>query len=197
MVKQSDLASAEKKLKDQLKQIRLARKGLPLDGSVVQTQAEVARHFKVERSTVHTWINKHDDFPCKEPPYDIAKIEAWREDRQVEDAILTGVDSPALERLRNAKADIEELKLAQLRGEVVDVEQMRESLAVMASRIFHAGELLRRRYGDDAARILNDALDEWERTIDGDSESSCHSDGWEDAAAVAGEAESSEDSAAD
>lgn len=175
MPKQEDLANAEKKLQEQLRKVRLAKKGLPADGSFVSTQAEVAKHFKVQRSTVHTWLQR-DDFPCKEAPFSLRKIEQWRESQRVESELMdSDADSPWLERLRQMKALQEEIKLEQLRGSVVEVDQMRTDLLRLVEKMRRATELLGVRYGSGAASIINDVLEEWEQSLN-DFDSEQHDD---------------------
>lgn len=166
MPTQADLANAERKVKDQLRKIQLAKKGLPTDGTIATTQAEVARHFKVERSTVHTWLEK-DDFPCKQAPFDLRRIEQWREAKRVESELIdSDADSPWLERLRQMKALQEEIKLEQLRGSVVEVDQVRSELMRFIDRLKRGTELLAVRYGSGAADIINDVITEWELSLD-------------------------------
>lgn len=160
MPTQQDLDAAEKRLRAQLKQVRLARMGLPHDGSVVMTQADVARHFGVQRSTVHDWLKKAD-FPCKAAPFDIHKIEQWKAQQDIDsDLLVAGGDSPWLEQLRKMKALQEEIKLEQLRGSVMEVDRVREALARWAAIIKRAGERIGIRYGPDAKAMLDDAIEE-------------------------------------
>jgi hypothetical protein len=71
-------------------------------------------------------------------------------------------DSPGLERYRNAKADIAELDKAERIGELVPREQLEPVLMKSAGTLRRAGDLLARQFGNDAAGILNQAVDEWE-----------------------------------
>lgn len=68
--------------------------------------------------------------------------------------------SPALERLRAAKADREEMLRDIMRGDLAKVEEVSAALAILATRLRRAGETLQRHYGNDAADLLNDALNE-------------------------------------
>lgn len=74
--------------------------------------------------------------------------------------------SPAAERYREMKADIEEMKRDGMYGELLPRAEMRKGLAAVASTIRIAGERLEREYGPGAREILDEALDEAEDTID-------------------------------
>jgi hypothetical protein len=165
MVTKSDVEAVEKKLKGQLAKIRMAKKGLPADGSVVETQADVARHFNVRRSTVHDWVQK-SDFPCRDAPYDLKRIEQWRQ-AQTDDAALlnSASDSPWLERWRKAKALQEDIRLEKLRGSVIEREQLVEALALLANVISRTGERLGAKFGPEAVGMMNDMLEDFEATI--------------------------------
>lgn len=71
-----------------------------------------------------------------------------------------GGDSPGLERYRLARAGQEEIKLAQLRGQVMDRDWVHGKLMEIASLIRGCGEQLQREYGDDARQILDQSMDD-------------------------------------
>lgn len=76
-----------------------------------------------------------------------------------------GGDSPGLERFRNARAGQEEIKLAQLRGQVMSREIVHGKLSEIAGLIRGCGEQIQREYGDDALQILDQTLDDIDEKI--------------------------------
>lgn len=67
-------------------------------------------------------------------------------------------ESPNLERLRAASADLRELELEEKRRTLVPREDVRRSLQLIAESIRQAGETLKRQFGNDALDSLNEAL---------------------------------------
>lgn len=93
-----------------------------------------------------------------------------------EDPLLneTGAaDSPGLERYRMAKADLAEMERDRQRRRIVRIDQIELTLMQLATVLRDAGERIARQYGNDAADILNEAVDDWRvgvrKLIDGDS----------------------------
>ena len=84
-----------------------------------------------------------------------------------EDPLLVGEgDSPGLERFRLARAAQEEIRLATMRRDTVDRETMHKVLLRGMLIVRQSVETLQRQYGDDAARIVNEGLQEAERVLD-------------------------------
>lgn len=164
MATPKDIDNAERTLKEQLRKVRAVKKGLPLDGSILDTQADLSRHYKVERSTIHTWIQK--GMPGEPGNYVIADIDNWRKAQQDEDALLSSaVNSPWLEELRKNKALQEEIKLNLMRGSVVEIARMQDCLALWSATIRRMQERLSRKFGREAADIVDDALDDCGRAL--------------------------------
>ena len=103
-----------------------------------------------------------------------AAIDAWTA-RKVEqatealrkgnDPLLSGGDSPELERYRKARADLAEMERDERNGSLIPRQQLEPAFVQYASAIRRAGEGLQRRYGNEAAAMLNEALDDAERII--------------------------------
>lgn len=103
-------------------------------------------------------------------------VAAWRRNTDIEDrlrktplgedeALLAGdgSDSPALERLRQAKAEREELKLAQDRKDLVLVADIKQSLAASGATFRRRIEAIARTYphvADAVTDALQDTLNE-------------------------------------
>jgi hypothetical protein len=84
-------------------------------------------------------------------------------------ALFGGSQSPALEEWRKYKAGQEKIKLDLMRKMAFPREQLEPALGAFAAALRRAGETLQRQYGDDAASVLNDALNEavgsWEKLL--------------------------------
>jgi methyl-accepting chemotaxis protein len=73
--------------------------------------------------------------------------------------------SDALERLRLAKAQQEELKLEEMKGELVRVSTLREVTARVARLIRDATDRLQRAFGADAYEMMSEAVDQMAATV--------------------------------
>jgi hypothetical protein len=80
------------------------------------------------------------------------------------DPLLSGAapDSPGLERYREARADMAEMERDRLRLNLIPREELDPALAQFAGLLRRAGEALKRQFGNDAAALLNEAVDEAE-----------------------------------
>lgn len=83
-----------------------------------------------------------------------------------DDPLMVGGASPALERYREERASLARLDRREREGELLPRDEVRQSLAKMASVLRVAGETLQRQFGQAAADILNEALDDTEHEID-------------------------------
>jgi phage terminase Nu1 subunit (DNA packaging protein) len=77
------------------------------------------------------------------------------------DPLLADGDSPNLERYRGAKADLAEMQRDRERKQIVRVEEIEPALMQLAGVMRSASENLARQYGNEAAGIVNEAVDEW------------------------------------
>lgn len=101
--------------------------------------------------------------------YDLHEIAVWyvhrREKRRTDPddpLVYAAANTPGLERLRKAKAEIAELELHERQRRVVQRDDVRELLALVASHYRRAGETLQRRFGRDAAQVVLDAVEQAE-----------------------------------
>jgi hypothetical protein len=69
-------------------------------------------------------------------------------------------DSPNLERLRAAKADQAEMDVAVRMGRLISVDDLKERLGWLFSRLRQYGDLLQRQFGRDAAIHHNEFMDD-------------------------------------
>jgi hypothetical protein len=78
-----------------------------------------------------------------------------------EDADLwSDYDSPNLERLRAAKADQAEMDVAVRMGRLISVDDLKERMNWLFSRLRQYGDLLQRQFGRDAAIHHNEFMDD-------------------------------------
>lgn len=83
-----------------------------------------------------------------------------------EDPLMAGVNSPALEEYRRARAKLAELDLLERKQVLLPRDQIHEGLGRITSVLRMAGDALQRQYGPEAQRILDEALDDAQREID-------------------------------
>lgn len=82
--------------------------------------------------------------------------------------LVADVDSPGLERYRLAKAALAELELEERKGSLIPLEKVRDVLSRWSSLIRRMGESLSKRFGKDAAELLNETLAECRRLVPND-----------------------------
>jgi transcriptional regulator with XRE-family HTH domain len=142
------------------------------------TQTEVAEFFGVSIDTVKNWAKQK--MPGSPRSYRLDKIAIWLRTEgpgssriKGEDDPLMDGDSPGLERYRMAKAKLAELDLESRKGELIDREKARDILGRWATLIRRMGERLAKRWGNEAATMVNDTLEECrlivEESLDDDS----------------------------
>ena len=79
-----------------------------------------------------------------------------------DDAMLAaGVDSPALERYRMARAQLAERDLAERDANLLQADACGDLMRRGINAMRGAGEKLTRRFGNDAGTIYNEAIDEF------------------------------------
>ncbi len=140
--------------------------------NIVGTKAEVASHFGVSERTVSTWLNDgcpgKPAGPGRRGQYDLTAIAAWRDLRnaQAADELMAGPTSPALERYRDARAELAKLDLLERNGTLLNRDKAHEAHVRMAHILETLGENLRRHHGPAAQQLFHDALDDYQREAD-------------------------------
>jgi hypothetical protein len=79
--------------------------------------------------------------------------------------VFSGGDSPNLERLRGAKATLAEMDLEERRGSHANIKHLDTCLMRFASQIRRGGEILQRKFGNEASDVLNSAVIDAEQLI--------------------------------
>ena len=77
-----------------------------------------------------------------------------------DDAMLTGPASPALERYREERAAMARLARLEREGQLLPRDLVRHSLSKTATILRNAGDAMRKQYGEGAAELLYEALDD-------------------------------------
>jgi hypothetical protein len=83
----------------------------------------------------------------------------------VDPTLFTGTDSPALERLRLANAELKELELSQRRRDLIPRRQVHQGFGLVASILRRAGEILQKQFGRDAHAVIEEALNDADRAV--------------------------------
>lgn len=124
--------------------------------------------YGISGKAVGLWHSRDGCPRNQDRTYDLQVVTKWRESRRAEadDALMDGApkDSPAAERYRLAKAMLEELKLDERRGQLVEVDWMWQRLQGLASLLRDLNKAMRRRKGGVLfAEMLNETLDQFDR----------------------------------
>jgi len=104
--------------------------------------------------------------------YDASKVVQWacekaKPDPVSDDPLMSGSDSPNLERYRAARADLAEMDARERREQLVDIDTFTEWYASEVGHpIRKAIELLNLKFGPDAAAIMTRAIDKADAAVD-------------------------------
>lgn len=129
------------------------------------TKSQVARLLLVDRSAPGRWSKQHADFPAADADgkHDLFDCCEWffrRKFEQELDSTLSipgASDSPGLERYRQAKAAQEEIKLAQLRGEVIMLGDFEQIVPALFGPWREVAEHVKRLGQDEIFERIDDA----------------------------------------
>jgi phage terminase Nu1 subunit (DNA packaging protein) len=134
---------------------------------IARTHMDIAFVCGVKIDTVKSWSRQ--GMPGISGRYNLREVIDWLRNKgpwqqrirpDFDDALLDGVDSPGLERCRLAKASLLELELEEKRNNVFNKDELRGVLLRWAGIIRRVAERIGKRYGNDAASAVNDALTE-------------------------------------
>jgi phage terminase Nu1 subunit (DNA packaging protein) len=88
-----------------------------------------------------------------------------KQEKVDDDPLMNGETSEGLERYRMARAQREEMKLAEERGEVVTTDGFFDCARVILSPLRRASETLKRQQNHDAFSLVEEAINEVERGL--------------------------------
>lgn len=80
----------------------------------------------------------------------------------------TDEDSSALEAYRAARAEIAQMDVEERKRTHVPISKLRVALTKFSGRLRRAGEVLQRRFGNDASDVFNEAVDEAAQFVEKD-----------------------------
>ena len=144
----------------------------------VYSQRDLASALGVDPSTVQQWVR--DGLPRNRAgknryKYCIPCGAEWMrriaaagapQREPVDDELLVGCDSPALERYRLAAAKLKELDLEERKTSLLPRDKVRTALGRFSLILRQLGERLGKRYGPEAQLSLKDAIDDCRRVVD-------------------------------
>lgn len=130
-----------------------------------QLQGVLSRSARSVRELVATGL------PCAQPGkgrtpalYDVAEVLGWVQAREQGDELLSGTSSPALERLRTAKALEAERRNALEIGELMPVQEARAQIMQIMSILRERLEAVGQVHGPEVAAAIAAAIEEADRT---------------------------------
>lgn len=147
---------------------------------IVGSRREVGEFFRVPHGTVSSWITA--GMPGEPRSYDLSEITiwvwntgrktGWKTDQKQpapvisdDDPMLNGEESEGLERYRMARAQQEEIKLAEKRGQVVMLEGFMDCARTILSPFKRLAETFKRQQNHDAFSLVEEATIEVERGL--------------------------------
>ena len=147
---------------------------------IVGSRKEVSEFFRVPAGTVASWTQ--EGMPFQPRSYDLAEIAQWaintnrkigwnigrspvKQDKVDDDPLLNGEESEGLERYRMARAQQEEIKLAEKRVEIMMLEGFYDCARVILSPFRRLAETFKRQQNHDAFSLVEEATNEVERGL--------------------------------
>lgn len=147
---------------------------------IVGSRQAVAEFFRVPAGTVASWTQ--EGMPFQARSYDLAEITQWvlNTNRKLgwnigraavvpqkidDDPMLNGEESEGLERYRMARAQQEEIKLAEKRGQVVMLDGFMDCARAILNPYKQLAETFKRQQNHDAFLLVEEAIAEVERGL--------------------------------
>jgi phage terminase Nu1 subunit (DNA packaging protein) len=147
----------------------VAKPKKPDEKWIAANQAELAKVLGSNLKTVQSWALQ--GMPGTPGRYSVVEVIAWlrtsgpwRPHQRLEPDAGDS-ESPGLERLRAAKAELAELELAERKQLLLSRDQVRAVHNRWATILKRAGEAIRKLFGAAPAEKLTDALDECDRVV--------------------------------
>lgn len=112
---------------------KIGSNGIAID-PLHATATQVGRLYGVTRQGVANWHKKMGCPRGSDGSYDLATVIAWHEKAFVDDPTSDDT-SPALERWREARADREEIQLAELQEQMVSIKHVQRYAATLHASV--------------------------------------------------------------
>lgn len=113
-----------------------------------------ARKWEYDLPSIHQWIVAQElEIQGKEHANEIERLKRKLEETD---------EDPEAEATKRINRQLKELDLAERQGKLVPIEDLRNSLSVLAGVLRSASNVLRRKVGNDAYKILKSAIDSFE-----------------------------------
>lgn len=135
---------------------------------ILNSNADVSRFFGVGRHTVEDWIDKGCPGRISKTEYDLTQmVEWWGKNVAAVKWGRTESDSLADLKVVQMEQKIRQQKLSYAKEvqAVLPRVHVKEILSRLSELYRRAGELLRKHHGDDAQKILHDAIDAAEKEV--------------------------------
>ena len=148
------------------------------DTNIVSTLGEVAAFFGVQEQTCRAWRMRADPMPGEPGVWDLAEITRWRiaaerskhrprnEDQALVDCITDPGGEDWKDRWLRAKALLTEEQLAEVRGKLVDLDEIAPLLRRTATLLADAIPQLEAEYGASAADIMRTPLERMSEAVE-------------------------------
>jgi len=136
------------------------------------TAAQVALVFDCSSQ----WVGRWSKSGCprnSDRSFDLIAVVRWKIEQAEKlnqgdaDPLMSGGGSEALERYRDEKAKIARLDRLVKEDTLLPRDEVRSCLEQIAAIVRGAGERLAREHGDDARKVLDEALDDADELIGG------------------------------
>ena len=148
------------------------------DTYVASTLGEVAAFFGVREQTCRAWRMRADPLPGKPGEWNLAEITHWRiqyerakhrsrdEDQALVDCITEPGGEDWKDRWLRAKALLSEEQLSEVRGTLVDLEEIGPIMRRTGEMISDAIRRLEAEYGSGAADIMRTPLERMNEEVE-------------------------------
>lgn len=82
------------------------------------------------------------------------------------DPLLEGAETPALEEFRRIRAAQEKIKLSEMEGKSIPLDQLESALMEGTAVWTRYAEVMVKRFGNEAGQLLQEANEEWVRMVE-------------------------------
>ena len=135
---------------------------------VMTRQQDVMMVFGISHATMRDWRRGTNPCPGKQGHWDLAEIFQWWKARFMtsENAEISGVADPQLERYRMYRAEQVKLDLEHRQGNLCERAKVHELLGKLATMLRSSLEGLERDYGEEPAGAVLETIEACEELIE-------------------------------